>query len=229
MLGKRYGDPIAVACAFGKKLEAWPVIAPYDSSGLRKYSDFLVQCEKAMHKVDSLKVLNDDQENQRMASKLPKWALTRWSRIVYKWKEDNKKFPPFSEFVNYLVREADIACDPINNRQPRKEDGGSKPPFGKPRRAFDKGRSLRTHSDDKNDDENKPITKVCTLCNGTHELDSCKKFLEMDMKARKEFAKTKGLCFDCLGRGHLSKECKKRKKCVTCGKGHPTSTLTGQH
>jgi hypothetical protein len=223
MLGKRYGDPFAVACAFRKKLEAWPVIAPYDSSGLRKYSDFLVQCEKAMHKVDSLKVLNDDQENQRMASKLPKWALTRWSRIVYKWKEDNKKFPPFSEFVNYLVREADIACDPINNRQPRKEDGGSKPPFGKPRRAFDKGRSLRTHSDDKNDGENKPMTKVCTLCNGTHELDSCKKFLEMDMKARKEFAKTKGLCFGCLGRGHLSKECKKRKKCVTCGKGHPTS------
>ena len=63
MLAKRYGDPFAVACAFRKKLEAWPVIAPYDSSGLRKYSDFLVQCEKAMHKVDSLKVLNDDQEN----------------------------------------------------------------------------------------------------------------------------------------------------------------------
>ena len=39
MLGKRYGDPFAVACAFRKKLEAWPVIAPYDSSGLRKYSD----------------------------------------------------------------------------------------------------------------------------------------------------------------------------------------------
>ena len=45
----------------------------------------------------------------------------------------------------------------------------------------------------------------------------------MDVKGRKEFAKTKGLCFGCLGRGHLSRECKKRKKCGTCGKFHLTS------
>jgi hypothetical protein len=222
MLAKRYGDPFTVASAFRKKLEAWPVIAPFDSLGLRKYSDFLVQCEKAMHKVDSLKVLNDDQENQRMASKLPKWALTRWSRIVYKWKDEEKKFPPFSEFVKYLVREADIACDPVNTRQPKKEDSYSKPHSSRPK-VFDKSRSLRTHSDDKNYDESIPTAKLCTLCSGTHELDSCKKFLEMDMKARKEFAKTKGLCFGCLGRGHLSRECKRRRKCATCGKGHPTS------
>jgi hypothetical protein len=31
------------------------------------------------------------------------------------------------------------------------------------------------------------------LCDGTHGLESCKKYNEMDVKTRKEFAKTKGL------------------------------------
>ena len=39
---------------------------------------------------------------------------------------------------------------------------------------------------------------------------------EINVKTRKEFPKIKGLCFGCLGRGHLSKECS--KKCDKCGK-----------
>ena len=82
MLAKRYGDPFAVASAFRKKLESWPQVAPQDALALRRYADFLLQCEKAMGRVDSLKFLNDDQEVHKMASKLPKWALTRWGRKV---------------------------------------------------------------------------------------------------------------------------------------------------
>ena len=216
-----------------KELKRCYQIAPYDSLGLRKYADFLVQCEKAMEKVASLKVLNDDQENQKMASKLPKWALSRWGRIVYKWKNDKKQFPPFLEFVNYVVTEADIACDPINSRQRkneeefkglrfRRDNTGSKfAPRG--RNRLDAGRALATQSDNKDPSGNKPEVKACMLCDGTHGLESCKKYNEMDVKTRKEFAKTKGLCFGCLGRGHLSRECKKRKKCDSCGKAHPTS------
>ena len=47
-------------------------IPPNDGIGLRKYADFLVQCGKAMEKIGSLRVLNDDQENRKIASKLPK-------------------------------------------------------------------------------------------------------------------------------------------------------------
>ena len=122
VLHKRYGDSFAVAAAFRKKLDAWPHIAPFDSLGLRRYADFLVQCEQAMKKVGSLRVLNDDQENQKMTVKLPKWASTRWGRTVYKWKKEKGEFPPFSEFVKYVVMEADIVCDPVNCRQWKTEE-----------------------------------------------------------------------------------------------------------
>jgi hypothetical protein len=90
MLAKRFGDPFTVAASFRKALEEWKQIAPGDAIGLRKYSDFLVQCETAMEKVSSLDVLNDVQDNQKIISKLPKWLSNRWARLVYKSGEEKK-------------------------------------------------------------------------------------------------------------------------------------------
>ena len=229
VLHKRYGDSFAVAAAFRKKLDAWPHIAPFDSLGLRRYADFLVQCEQAMEKVGSLRVLNDDQENQKMTVKLPKWASTRWGRTVYKWKKETGEFPPFSEFVKYVVMEADIVCDPVNCRQRKTEEEFKGLRNKRDYRAHhrrsgtDPARTLATQTKKEDYEERERSAKICALCNGMHELESCTEYKKMDVKARKELAKTKGLCFGCLGRGHLSRECKKRKKCGTCGKLHPTS------
>ncbi|XP_076086068.1 uncharacterized protein LOC143056790 [Mytilus galloprovincialis] len=43
------------------------------------------------------------------------------------------------------------------------------------------------------------------------------------VQERKEFAKRTGLCFACLGSGHLSKQCNKRATCSICTKRHPTA------
>ena len=91
MLSKRYGDPFTVASTFCKKLESWPQVAPQDALTLRRYADFLLQCEKAKERVDSLKFLNNDQEIHKLASRLPKWALTRWGRKLYTWRKEKKR------------------------------------------------------------------------------------------------------------------------------------------
>lgn len=117
MLAKRFGDPFAVAASYRQKIESWSKIPANDGHGLRRFSDFLVQCENTMEKTGSLKVLNDDQENRKLISKLPKWAVDRRGRIVYQFKTEKGAFPPFSEFVKFLSREADIACDPVVSQQ----------------------------------------------------------------------------------------------------------------
>ncbi|CAB3998221.1 uncharacterized protein LOC110458063 [Paramuricea clavata] len=149
-----------------------------------------------MERVDSLKVLNDDQEIHKMSSKLPKWALTRWGRKVYAWKNEKKRFPPFSEFVKGTPRESN-------------------------RDEF--ARSLATKVNEEDASKGKTEEVQCAMCGKAHELESCKNYMDMEVKARKEFAKTKGLCFGCLGKGHLSRDCKRRKKCDTCKRAHPTS------
>ena len=227
MLKKRFGDPFAVAATCRKKLESWPKIHPHDNTALRKYSDFLVQCQKLMEKIGSLRVLNDDHENRKLVSKLPKWASNRWNRFAFNWEEENKVFPPFSEFVKFVVKEADIVCDPVLSYPPPNEvDSGrtmsernrdEKPRF--PRRPHDANAFTTSSNEEKNGTaESRPplAVKSCFYCKKPHDLDTCPEFVKKTIRERKEFASAKGLCFGCLQHGHLSKDCKERKRCRVC-------------
>jgi len=79
MLAKRFGDSYAVAAVYRQKIESWSKIPANDGYGLRRFSDFLVQCQKVMDKIGSLKVLNDDQENRKLVYKLPNCHCARRS------------------------------------------------------------------------------------------------------------------------------------------------------
>lgn len=94
---------------------------------------------------------------------------------------------------------------------------------GRPRNIlFTKSKEDDPSNHETTKDETQAV-KSCVLCKGAHELNSCQEFCKKDIKERKEFTKSKGLCFGYLKQGHVSKNCKKRKTCDTCEKLHPTS------
>ena len=66
------------------------------------------------------------------------------------------------------------------------------------------------------------IQEQCSLCKGIHPLTKCQEFKKKRVEERREFVKTKGLCFGCLKSGHLSSSCRFRLTCEECGKPHPT-------
>ena len=164
-----------------------------------------------MNKIGSHKVLDDDQENRKLVYKLPKWAIDGWSHVVHQSKTKKCALPPFSEFVKFLSREPDIACDPgisskslkeDDSKKPNNDDGRSKTKFGYLRRAL--GSSFFTNK------ENKTAGRTCQLCKRRHNLDKCEEFKKKDIPSRKEYALTSGLCFGCLEPGHLSRMSTKR-------------------
>ena len=227
MLAKWFGDAYAVAAAYCQKIESWSKIPASNGSGLRRFSDFLVQCEKAMDKIESLKILNNDKENRKLVSKLTKWATDRWSRVVHHSKTEKGTFPPFFEFVKFLSREADIACDPVisfqslredDNKKPNDDDGCSKTKFGYRRRAF--GSSFFTNKG------NKTAGTTCRLCKGCHDLDKCEEFKKKDIPSRKEYASTNGLCFACLELD-ICQECVPRGKFVRFVRDYIQHPFTG--
>ena len=220
LLQHRYGDPFVVASAFRDKLDSWPKIASRDGIGLRQFADFLRQCETAMETIGSLQILNDDRENKKLLTKIPEWLITRWGRKVANWKEDYKIFPPFTEFVKFIVKEANIACDPVTSLQSLKSTDRSNK--GDQKRSAGVS-SFYTGTTQPMSDRG-PQRQPCLLCDRVnHHLDECRIFLAKTLKERKEFASSKGLCFGCMNKGHRSKECRQRSTCKTCGKRHPTS------
>ena len=117
LLEQRYGDPFVIGNAFRDKLERWPRILAKDGVGLRRFADFLKQCHTAMDSMICLNILDDERENRQMLLKLPEWIVNRWNRQVASWREQEKKFPPFKEFMQFMTKEAKIACDPVTSLQ----------------------------------------------------------------------------------------------------------------
>ena len=137
---------------------------------------------------------------------------------------------PFQSLFKFVVKEADIACDPVlSSPLPNEEDNGRiRNERNKPKRQWLPQRkshdasTFKTTTTDENkgtDDKKqtpKVIVKSCIFCKTDHDPDACPEFMKRTISERKEFASIRGLCFGCLQRGHLSKDCKERKKCTVC-------------
>ncbi|XP_022102427.1 uncharacterized protein LOC110985605 [Acanthaster planci] len=229
LLQKRYGDPFVIANAFRDKLDTWPKIAPRDGKGLRNLADFLRQCESAMKTNENLNILNDDRENRKLLAKLPDWLVPRWGRKAQEWKEKHNKSPPYTEFVKFVVKEADLACDPVTSLQSLKAERPSSESTKQDARSARKESkraagastfSTATETKRKGGFQD----EVCLLCEKrSHQLDDCRSFLSKTLEERKQFVMKRGLCFACLTQGHRSKQCRQRKTCQTCKRRHPTS------
>lgn len=61
----------------------------------------------------------------------------------------------------------------------------------------------------------------CPCCSETHLLNSCSKFLSFTAAKRKEFVLNNLLCFNCLRKGHMSRNCFSHD-CKHCGRKHHT-------
>lgn len=236
LLEVRFGDPFVVGNAFRDKIESWPRVTPRDGPGLRRLTDFLHQCLTAMSCVPNLQSLSDERENRRILAKLPDWLINRWARKVADIKNTDGRFPTFQEFVRFLQKEADIACDPLISSLParsaEKHKDHNESDKGHPRK---RGPATVTHStraeaiQDKKvagtaktqDQDKRP--RNCTYCNKDHEVAICVEFNALSYTDKVAFIKKRGMCFGCLRRGHLSVDCKNRKTCDTCGKRHPTA------
>ena len=215
LIDKRYGGSFVVAQAFKSKIEQWPKIGPKDASALQRFSDFLSQCEVAARTNSSLRVLNDDIQNRAMLTKLPDWLVNRWARVVHASLEEHNVYPSFPEFVCFLRREAEIACNPITMLQGSNLTGNvgnvTSSHIG---HRHANGKTFNTVLHDKS----------CMLCgNNDHSLNVCEEFKSRSLEDRKAFVKENKLCFACLRSGHMSSSCISKLTCTICSKTHPTS------
>lgn len=69
--------------------------------------------------------------------------------------------------------------------------------------------------------------KPCPLCSENHYLRMCTAFLQSSVADRRNIAKQKRICFNCLVHGHFITECKNRRRCQVCNQNH--HTLLHQH
>ncbi|KAL8619870.1 hypothetical protein ACOMHN_025956 [Nucella lapillus] len=210
LLETRFGHPSMVAQAFRKKLEEWPTIRSRDPIGLRRYADYLRQCVVASQEVGGLRDLDDPHCLKRVLGKLPEYFKDRWARMVQLTRKQHGDYPVFTYLADFLEKEADICNDPV---------------FGmtiSPRTPSNVGPVVKGQ-EKRGQNFNVTLNETCRFCEKTgHDILVCRGFLKLPLVDRSDFVFKDGLCFGCLSKGHLFRECKQKETCSECKRRHPT-------
>ena len=216
LLLERYGDSFNIANEFRNRLKLWPKVGGTDTTGLRNLVDFLKQCRTAKQSFPSLKILDDESENTELTRKLPAWLSRQWARKVATHRATIGQYPSFEEFVDFLTVEDNIAHDPLA-RTLQSSEGAKEKRKGS---SFASGRGSELPVSEAGNGKN---FGMCRFCGDRHSLQVCKKFGSEPFETRRRFVIENQLCFACLIKGHISRECRNRKECQTCQGMHPTS------
>ena len=96
-----------------------------------------------------------------------------------------------------------------------------------------KQESVHSHSSTKKSFNDKPKTAAalhikmdktnikCVYCGKNHFSSDCRTVA--DVLKRKEILKRNGRCFNCIGSGHMTRNCERKKKCTNCNGSHHQS------
>ncbi|XP_055842658.1 uncharacterized protein LOC129909610 [Episyrphus balteatus] len=115
------------------------------------------------------------------------------------------------EFLEFLEERCDAleACQSLNNRSVISRSKQSN--------------SIRAHlagPSDSSSPSNSSSPSKCPMCQDSHILPQCSKFVALDIESRRNYAKTNRLCFNCLRSGHSSHKCHSSFRCRVCKSRH---------
>ena len=228
LLAKRFGDPFHVAQAYKTRLKKWPQVSEGDGLGMQEFSDYLIRCRDSMKTMRCLEELNSTETLLYISSKLPSYSGVRWCRHAFELRKRTEGSVTFSDLVDFIKCEADIAMDPAFSphalaKERMRGAGRSTAHKGYPPRYNTRANALSTSSSVKARPSSATQGHKCLSCSGHHSLEDYPEFKKLSLKDRLHFVRTSSLCFGCLNKGHMSRACKNRMACKRCGKQHPTT------
>ena len=226
LLEKEYGDPHKVTSAYMKELNSWKTIRAGNVDDFKKFYRFLLKCNTNRKGDIYLRLLDNPETLRNLQSKLPSRLQDRWTRKAVQHRETNRNELDFSHFLEFVRIECKVLDDPIysnqssnpanlehNNNNNNKFSGNRNSNREKDHSAF-ASHIVETHT-------------VCLYCTEKHDIDCCKKFLQLTLKEKKAYLYRQKICFYCYGPfsadEHGFNKCWNKRTCTTCNETHPTA------
>ena len=237
LLQENFGDELKVTMAYMDKALKWTNIKTDDGKDLQSYALYLRGCCNTMQDLRIMEELDLPSNMKLIITKLPYKLKEKWRSTACDILEKTGHRARFHNLVAFMEKQAKNLLDPLfgdildHNRT--KSAAISKQP-SRPRsygNSFattvavltDEG-DIRPNAKDKTFKCQNILDSCasCAFCEGKHYLKDCQKLKTQPRETIVEFLKTKGFCFGCLLRGHMSKDCKRRMTCERCQSKHPT-------
>ena len=224
-LVSRYGNNYLLTNSYSKRLRDWPVIRGGDNKGLQQLADFLEHCLMASSAIPGMRTLDEPYTVQLVLKKLPHYVSDRWKRIV-----DSSvfgcspRYPTFASFVDFMTKEARIACGPVSMQMEGEADTRTARPRGKVHTFSSSAEVCNACGQQSNPAREKSVTRSrqCAICGADHSVTSCSKFSKMTLTDRRHAVEEKRLCRGCLRPGHMWRDCRRKERCSVCQRLHPS-------
>ena len=214
LLDNQYGDRYRILSHYRQELKQWPKLRSSDAKGFRRFYSFLMKYKATMLAMKSSNLADNPEIIQKLQLILPPHLQERWNRKSYQVRKNRHIEAGLDEFISFVEEETALINDPNYSRlalQDFKEETT-------PRQGQKKGKdfkSLRTSA----------AHSRCPMCEETHDLDKCEKYLQLSVNERRKWLYKKQLCFSCYNpsnENHQARSCTKKRKCETCKGDHPT-------
>ena len=216
LLDKRYGDEDTVTSAFVDVLMEWPQVKPVDVEGLDRFSLTLTSCNNIMSGISPGARETDHPKTMRkIIEKLPYQLQDKWRHLADKIHEEEHRRAKFGDIVDFVEREVRVQTNPMFGRQ--HSVSRSREPEGQRSKVQTVSATVVG-----TDAQQRRVPPKYLFCTKEHFLDQCEELRGKAPHEKSAFIKEKGLCFGCLSRGHLAKECARRRTCSICRFRHPT-------
>ena len=150
-----------------------------------------------------------------VVQKLPNYLQTKWREHACNMRQVHSNNLQFPDMVNFIAHASDTDNDPMYGRAAMTCGNNQHISSG----------SKQQHEQVRNRQQTTRFATqllACPLCGKHHDLDHCEAYVSKTVEDRRGFLIENRLCFGCYGSGHMSKDCKHRKKCQHCQKRHPT-------
>ncbi|UYV84755.1 hypothetical protein LAZ67_X003341, partial [Cordylochernes scorpioides] len=195
----RYDNPRELAYAQVSKIFSLRAIKNPSAKCLHEFMDV---CNEAIRNLETLELKRNQLVDVILVHFLQQ-KLSENLRLDWELSMDNT-LPSYDKFIAFISRHARSMSCAVKECSKREETTGSR---------FPKCQSygmLIEKSD------------TCILCkSGHHPLYMCNLFCKMPLKEKLNVVKGHKLCFNCLGKGHFSWNCRLNQRCKVCkGKHH---------
>ena len=214
----------------------------------REFSEELNKLHNNLTKLDYMQQVDSIRFSQALLSRCHTTFADKWKEHALKYKDKNGSYPSFEKTVEYVVLKAKHKGDPVlgedstrdskllDSIQARVNHVNFQPSHGESDAvagANSTGNTPQTCHCNLSSSKTDPTTSQdakpdnCPLCNQPHSLLRCDTYKTKQVKERLEIVKNAKLCYNCLGRRHYARTCKKPPcNWENCGRKHHHSLHT---
>jgi hypothetical protein len=220
LLKQKYGQDYKIATAYMDRITNGPPIKSEEGDTLQKFSILLTSCKNTLKDIGYLSKIENPESLRKIINQLPFALRRKWRDVADRITEQDEREITIDDIATFVAKAARAASHPIfgnlNGDQKELKRGNEQNRKGYKHRETPRS-NFAVDGEQHSPPPRQPTTIKCPGCDANHWLSQCPQFKGMSLVERFKLVRKKGLCDNCLTRGHLARNCPKKSFCKVQG------------